>query len=238
MASPPPSVPPSPLSFYASRATCVWRRVLLCMWCCWWFSWHCRYIQTNRSFWALCWWSQCCGDWARPWTRRASAVSDSSGRRGRYTHPTLTLSTHDASACVPLSVCVSCARDAVCWGKRTPGLCLHHLSLVAGHCHLHSLPLVQPADEGMTLCMYVCVVRNHLMCVKPLQTHAPFWIHIRKICLVFNLSPIFGPCPTRPNSPSFWPLCCWHATVIGWWSIGLPIEWITDSLASLGHGTR
>lgn len=48
-------------------------------------------------------------------------------------------------------VCVSCARNAVCGGKGTSGLCLHHLSLVAGHRYLHSLPVVPPADEGKIL---------------------------------------------------------------------------------------
>lgn len=73
-------------------------------------------------------------------------------------------------------VCVSCARNAVCGRKGTSGLCLHHLSLVAGHCYLHSLPVVQPADEGKILTC-VCVSKKTLSSL-------------------INLSPIPGPSPS------------------------------------------
>lgn len=71
---------------------------------------------------------------------------------------------------------ISPAWNAVCWGKRTSGLYLHHLSLVAGHCNLHSLPLGQSTNEGKTACCWTThytflncntsekeIIQNHIL---------------------------------------------------------------------------
>ena len=145
MASPALSFPPYLFASCASHAGCVWQRVLLCTLCCWWLSLRCLFIVTNQNIWALCWWSPYCGDLARLWSRRASTVSDICGIRHQFCSNMMCVS-------MMYVFCVdSSAWYAVRWGQRTSGLHLHHLPLVAGHRHLHSISLVQPADEGKTV---------------------------------------------------------------------------------------